>query len=104
MAKLALCIGINDYPGTSNDLSGCVNDAHDWSAALEGRGFTVRQLVDKAATKKAMQGEMERLGQGGKAGAAAGSPYSGHGAYWPAGGGAGARRPDEVLWPADVCR
>jgi len=32
MAKLALCIGINDYPGTVNDLSGCVNDAQDWSA------------------------------------------------------------------------
>ncbi|WP_349769079.1 caspase family protein, partial [Zoogloea sp.] len=27
MSKKALCIGINDYPGTQNDLSGCVNDA-----------------------------------------------------------------------------
>jgi len=32
MAKKALCIGINDYPGTQNDLSGCVNDANDWAA------------------------------------------------------------------------
>src|SRR5690606_32234458 len=23
--KRALCVGINDYPGTGNDLSGCVN-------------------------------------------------------------------------------
>ncbi len=33
MSKKALCIGINDYPGTQNDLSGCVNDANDWAAA-----------------------------------------------------------------------
>ena len=26
MNKKALCVGINDYPGTSNDLAGCVND------------------------------------------------------------------------------
>ena len=31
MAKHALCIGINDYPGTGSDLSGCVNDANDWA-------------------------------------------------------------------------
>jgi hypothetical protein len=29
MAKHALCIGINDYPGTKMDLDGCVNDAKD---------------------------------------------------------------------------
>ncbi len=29
MSKKALCIGINDYPGTQNDLSGCVNNAND---------------------------------------------------------------------------
>jgi hypothetical protein len=29
MAKNALCIGINDYPGTQSDLKGCVNDAND---------------------------------------------------------------------------
>jgi hypothetical protein len=34
MAKTALCIGINDYPGTANDLSGCINDAQDWANTL----------------------------------------------------------------------
>jgi len=29
MTKKALCIGINDYPGTGSDLAGCVNDADD---------------------------------------------------------------------------
>ena len=32
--KKAVCIGINNYPGTSNDLQGCVNDANDWCALL----------------------------------------------------------------------
>ncbi len=31
MTKRALCVGINDYPGTNSDLSGCVNDAEDWA-------------------------------------------------------------------------
>jgi len=54
MSKKALCIGINDYPGTQNDLSGCVNDANDWAATLTARGFTVSKLIDAQATKAAM--------------------------------------------------
>ena len=45
MAKKALCIGINDYPGTQSDLSGCVNDAHDWENVLDARGFSVTMLL-----------------------------------------------------------
>eukprot|EP01129_Flabellula_baltica_P000862 TRINITY_DN107_c0_g1_i2.p1 TRINITY_DN107_c0_g1~~TRINITY_DN107_c0_g1_i2.p1 ORF type:complete len:138 (-),score=18.02 TRINITY_DN107_c0_g1_i2:34-447(-) len=33
--KIALCVGINDYPGQHNDLHGCVNDAHDWADLLQ---------------------------------------------------------------------
>ena len=33
MANKALCIGINNYPGTHMDLQGCVNDAEDWATA-----------------------------------------------------------------------
>ncbi len=29
MEKRALCIGINDYPGTRSDLARCVNDAKE---------------------------------------------------------------------------
>jgi hypothetical protein len=36
MSKRALCIGINNYPGTHMDLNGCVNDANDWAAELAG--------------------------------------------------------------------
>ena len=34
MAKKALCVGINNYPGTQNDLNGCVNDANAWAGLL----------------------------------------------------------------------
>ena len=54
MATKALCIGINDYPGTDNDLSGCVNDANDWAEELARRGFAVSQLLDKDARRAAM--------------------------------------------------
>ena len=61
MSKKALCIGINDYPGTQNDLSGCVNDANDWAATLAARGFTVTKLLDAQATKAAMVAAMSGL-------------------------------------------
>ena len=48
MSKKALCIGINDYPGTDSDLSGCVNDANDWAAELASRGFAVDQAAGRA--------------------------------------------------------
>jgi hypothetical protein len=51
MKKLALCIGINDYPGYQNDLQGCVADANDWAAAFSSRGFQVVKLLDKQATR-----------------------------------------------------
>src|SRR5688500_369618 len=54
MSKYAVCVGINDYPGTGNDLGGCVNDANDWESALKKRGFATTKLLDKAATKKAI--------------------------------------------------
>ena len=41
MSKRALCMGINNYPGTHMDLSGCVNDARDWAAELTVRGSAV---------------------------------------------------------------
>ena len=48
--KTALCIGINDYPGTSMDLAGCVNDANDWSKLLASQGFANTVLLDRQAT------------------------------------------------------
>ena len=44
--KKAICIGINNCPGIFNDLKGCVNDAKDWSALLQGYGFDVNMILD----------------------------------------------------------
>ena len=53
MKKLSLSVGINNYPGTSNDLNGCVNDAQDWQGLLKTQfGFDDNVLLlDAQATK-----------------------------------------------------
>lgn len=65
MARKALCVGINDYPGTEDDLSGCVNDARAWAALLIGHyGFPasdVKILVDSQATKAKMVAGLKAL-------------------------------------------
>lgn len=50
--KKAICVGINNYPGTSSDLQGCVNDANDWCALLIGYGFETTLLLDAQATRQ----------------------------------------------------
>ncbi len=55
MAKLAVCVGINNYPGNGNDLFGCINDAEDWSVELTKRGFEVAKLLDEKATRSAIK-------------------------------------------------
>jgi hypothetical protein len=102
MCKQALCIGINNYPGTDSDLSGCVNDARDWSEVLEQRGFTVAQLLDKDATKAAIVSEIRRLVEAARYGHLVVITYSGHGSYVPDEDGDESDGADEVLCPWDV--
>jgi hypothetical protein len=102
MAKKALCIGINNYPGTQMDLSGCINDANDWSDALSARGFTVNKLLDDQATKVAMVTAMSTL-----IGKAAKNDnlvitFSGHGTYQPDTDGDEVDGLDEGLCPYDL--
>src|SRR3972149_11336709 len=47
MKRRALCIGINDSPGTDSDLAGCANDANHWAAAFTDRGFAGETLLDR---------------------------------------------------------
>lgn len=102
MARKALCIGINNYPGTDLDLRGCVNDAEDWSATLAARGFTVQKLIDGQATKAAMAGAINALVRGATAGDSLVITFSGHGTYAPDRNGDEPDGLDEALCPYDI--
>lgn len=102
MAKRALCIGINDYPGTDCDLAGCANDARDWAAELRQRGFEVRSLLDKQATGKAMRTAIAALVGGATGGDSVVITYSGHGSFVPDEDGDEPDGTDECLCPYDI--
>lgn len=102
MAKTALCIGVNNYPGTHMDLRGCVNDAQDWSAELSSRGFAVTTLLDAKATKTAMSKAFKAIVGGAKKGDVVVITFSGHGTYVPDLNGDEADGLDEGLCPYDL--
>lgn len=102
MTKTALCVGINDYPGTSADLSGCVNDVNDWKAALEPRGFTVTTLIDRDATKGNMVESLTKLFRDAASGDTVVFQYSGHGSFVADLDGDEPDGRDEVLCPSDI--
>jgi hypothetical protein len=77
--KKAVCIGINNYPGIFNDLKGCVNDAKDWSALLQGWGFDVSLMLDSQATRQNVKAALQGLVDAANAGDIAVFTYSGHG-------------------------
>lgn len=77
--KRAVCIGINNYPGIFNDLKGCVNDANDWSALLQGYGFSVNTIIDSKATISTVKAALQGLVDSTNAGDVAVLTYSGHG-------------------------
>ena len=102
MAKNALCIGINDYPGTQSDLKGCVNDAKDWAAVLQGKGFGTKLLLDAQATKAAMVSAITGLVGSAKNGDTVAITFSGHGTYAPDTSGDESDGLDEALCPYDI--
>jgi hypothetical protein len=102
MAKRALCVGINDYPGTGSDLSGCVNDAKDWQAALAARGYTVTALLDQQATRQNVLAALATLVGSGKAGDSLVFTFSGHGSWIPDTSGDESDQRDEMLCPYDI--
>lgn len=77
--KRAVCIGINNYPGIFNDLKGCVNDAKDWAALLQGLEFDVSLMLDSQATRTNVKAALQGLVNTTKAGDVAVFTYSGHG-------------------------
>lgn len=100
--KTALCIGINNYPGTHMDLQGCVNDAQDWAAVLTERGYKTTQLLNDQATKAAMVDAMSKLIAGGGKGDSLVITFSGHGTYQPDEDGDEVDGLDEALCPYDL--
>ncbi|HEX2837568.1 MAG TPA: caspase family protein [Phycisphaerales bacterium] len=103
MARYAVCIGINDYPGTGSDLSGCVNDAKDWRAALQARGFKVLpSLLNSDATGKNMREAMQHVVSMAKGGDTVVVQYSGHGSYVDDVDGDEDDGHDECLCPYDI--
>jgi len=102
MKKRALCIGINDYPGTGSDLAGCVNDANDWAAVLSKRGFSVDKILDKQATGDAIRREIKAMITEAKRGDLVVVQYSGHGSFVPDEDGDEPDGTDECLCPYDI--
>lgn len=95
--RFALCVGINDYPGSSNDLSGCVNDALDWQKLLQDNGYWTTRLLDEMATKQQVVTELSRMVEDARFGDRIVFTYSGHGSWVPDGDGDEADGRDECL-------
>lgn len=102
MTKRALCIGINNYPGTHMDLAGCVNDANAWAAELESRDFAVTRLLDTQATKAAMVNGIGKVIDASSRGDLVVITFSGHGTYVPDTNGDELDGLDEGLCPHDI--
>src|SRR4030042_3457117 len=102
MERRALCIGINDYPGTGSDLAGCVNDAKDWAAALRRHGFTVTKILDKQATGASIRNGIKALVTQAKRGDLVVIQYSGHGSFVPDEDGDEPDGTDGCLCPYDI--
>lgn len=104
MAKRALCVGINDYPGSDMDLAGCVNDANDWRDLLQKRGYQVDRLLDGEATAARMLEALRALMAGSNEGDSLVFTFSGHGSWLPDDDSDEPDMRDEMMCPYDVMR
>jgi hypothetical protein len=58
-----LHFAINDYPGTANDLNGCLNDGRDMVARLDAlfpNEFEVSRFMNSDVTRSCYKGEIEK--------------------------------------------
>ena len=104
MAKHALCVGINDYPGSNMDLNGCVNDAMDWQSLLESRGYRVTRLLDGDATRAAIAQQLRQLMSTAADGDSLVFTFSGHGSWLPDASSDEPDERDEMMCPHDVMK
>ena len=78
--KKSFCCGINNYPGTNNDLRGCVNDAKAWSSLLEYvYGFKSELCLDNKVTHHKFVQTVGNLLSDSKSGDDIVITFSGHG-------------------------
>lgn len=95
--KYAVCIGINDYPGTGADLNGCVNDALGWSTVLQSEGYDTTVLLDSEATKTNVAAAIIAMVARARYRDTIVLTFSGHGSWVPDADGDEADGRDEVL-------
>lgn len=101
--KLALCVGIN-YRGTPSELSGCINDADDWTQELTRRGYTVATLLETGATKRYIVQLLNELVSTARFGDRIVFTFSGHGTWVPDRDNDEADKRDEALCCFDYDR
>ncbi len=106
MSRKALLVGINDYPGTQNDLQGCVNDVTNvYDILVKHFGFMPSDIVmlsNSRARRAAILDGIKSLVAGAGAGDSLVFHYSGHGSQVrDADGDELEDGKDEVLCPYD---
>lgn len=97
--KRYLAVGINAYAG--QELSGCVNDAYDWSESLGNRGFVGTVLTDGNATRAAITAELRDMLATARRGDSLVFQFSGHGTWVPDLDGDEIDHRDEAIVPYD---
>ena len=104
--KKALLVGINNYPGTSNDLMGCVNDVQNMQNLLVSMfGFVtenISMLTDREATTANILKGLEALVADAQRGDLLIFHYSGHGSQVADPEGDEPDQLDEILCPYDL--
>ena len=88
MKNKALLVGINQYPNSSNELRGCVNDILDMEHYIAETHKVyakenIKKLTDQQATKQAIVQQIKWLLADASAGDSLLFHYSGHGAQVP---------------------
>jgi metacaspase-1 len=104
--KKALLVGINDYPGTYNDLMGCVNDVQNMQNLLTSMfGFAaenIAMITDRQATTSNILKGLEALISGAHPGDLLIFHYSCHGSQVTDIEGDESDKLDEILCPYDL--
>ena len=83
--KYGLSVGLN-YPGTENELNGCITDSNYWMSVMSRAGFDdVSQLVNSKGEKNSIVSSLISTLDKAKDGDLVAFTYSGHGTLVPGG-------------------